>query len=342
MHAGHEPLDAALAILADRGPVYGGDFANHGPMAAEALATLGRDQDVVAWTAAYAKRLEAAPQPAAALPLADWRRALGREATFAAWEAAFAAALAAQRWQDVVATWAGRLLPGLAGAAGHGVIRAAHAVRALTAKDTPLRRQELARGLAYWASTFVQLPGGAGNGAGLASAVLPRVPLLPPARRRGSGSITSGIADLDGFHAFAAAAAEAGPGEAEAFLDDLLATAARLFVQSGRISPIAFTHAVTGAAAVRILWPHLDAAAHTAGCRAAWQFAAALHSRFADAPFRAEAVPAPHVAPDELVERAVTNGDEHAIKLTQACVSAWQTDPKPEFLAAARLGIELM
>jgi hypothetical protein len=45
-------------------------------------------------------------------------------------------------------------MPALAVALFHGAIRAAHAVRAIDAVDTPARRAELARALGYWAARF--------------------------------------------------------------------------------------------------------------------------------------------------------------------------------------------
>ena len=51
-----------------------------------------------------------------------------------------------------------RLAPGLSAAATHGILRTAHAARALSRRDTPERRGELARGLAYWAVAYEELP----------------------------------------------------------------------------------------------------------------------------------------------------------------------------------------
>jgi hypothetical protein len=46
------------------------------------------------------------------------------------------------RWQDVLDLWVGRLVPGMSGAATHGAIRTAHAVRALGRPDTPERQRD--------------------------------------------------------------------------------------------------------------------------------------------------------------------------------------------------------
>ena len=81
------------------------------------------------------------------------------------WKEFFTAELAENRWQDILDVWVGRLAPGMSGAATHGVIRTAHAVRAIARRETQERRSELARGLAYWASSYEELPGRTGKGA---------------------------------------------------------------------------------------------------------------------------------------------------------------------------------
>jgi len=39
---------------------------------------------------------------------------------------------------------------------------------------------------------------------------------------------------------------------------------------------------------------------------------------------------------------AVTNGDEHVIKFTEACLREHELNPKPEYLAAARHAMEAL
>ena len=70
----------------------------------------------------------------------------------------FEAELARKPWREVVRAWVPRLAAGASGAATHGVIRAAHAVRAIAERDTAPRRQECSAGLAYWAATYRSLP----------------------------------------------------------------------------------------------------------------------------------------------------------------------------------------
>ncbi len=155
------PLDDALAVFAATAPSYGSlGLANHGPMAAEALAHLGREDAIAEWVEHYRQRLEPASPPAdRPLSEEDWPDALGHEERFGEWLALFEREVADRPPVAVVGEWAPRLFPGAVGAATHGLIRTAHAVRALAAADTPPRRLELATGLAFWASTYQELPG---------------------------------------------------------------------------------------------------------------------------------------------------------------------------------------
>ena len=69
-----------LTVFAGTAPRYGSlGLANHGPMAAEALAHLGRDDAIAGWVERYRLRLDEAPPPAdRPLTEADWPAALGQ------------------------------------------------------------------------------------------------------------------------------------------------------------------------------------------------------------------------------------------------------------------------
>jgi hypothetical protein len=312
-------------------------------MALEALAQLQRLDAARAWVEGYRRRLEPAPAPGRVLAARDRDAALGRREAFADWEATFAARLQEQTWRDVVADEAPRLVPGMVGALAHGVIRTAHAARALAANDTPLRRQELTRALAYWASNCRPLLGDPGAGDGAPLAGLAAVPLLPQSGRRlARGASDRRIAEAAAFAPYADAVRRTGPGaDPAAFLAELLRSTARQFVQHGATAPIMFCHAFTAVAAVQALWPFLGDAARRQGCRHAWQLVAAIQARFAAAPFTvAAAEPAEWRA--DLADAAVADGDDHVVKLTAACAVAWRADPAPELVHAARRARELL
>lgn len=328
--------DEALASLVQHGPEFGGGLSNHGPMAIEALGAMQRADAIPKWLANYRPNLQPAPALGKVLPPADHQEQLGKPAAFPDWEATFAALLQEQPWQTVVGAWQTRLLPGMLGALAHGVIRTGHAVRAMTTKDTPLRRQELARALAYQAANFRPLLGPPGDGLGEPLAALAKVPLLPAnLRQQQRGASDRRIAEVREHAPFAAALAQAGPRDNQPFLTQLLATLAQQFVRHGADSPIMFCHAFTATAALVPLWPCLDEATRALGCRHAWQLAAAIQCRFAKAVFTPPELEA--VAwPEDLIDAAVSDGDEHVIKLTAACALAWRQAPSPAFVAAAR------
>src|SRR5580658_7141506 len=129
-------------------------------MAAEALATLGRADAIPAWVEHYRIRLDEAPSPAPRpLSEGEWPASLGRADRYPEWLALFEREVADRPVAAVVGEWVPRLLPGAVGAATHGLIRTAHALRGLGAADTAPRRLEVALALAYWAARYQELPG---------------------------------------------------------------------------------------------------------------------------------------------------------------------------------------
>jgi hypothetical protein len=333
-------LDDALERLTGCGPEFGGGLANHGPMAAEALVTLGRAEDVARWVDAYRRRLGRPLARREPIPAADWRAALGRFERAADWSAFFAARLQEGPWTDVLDTWSARLAPGFIGAATHGAIRTGHAARALAARDTPSRRRELAEGLAYWAARYQELPeakGPARTGV-LPSRALVEVPLLPGERRGRGGLILDRLEGLDGFAPFASVAdlVDTGGG-ASAFLSDLTAAFAGVYLEQARANPrnvIAFIHSVTGPSAVRLLLPHVSSVTARTLLRYSWLAAAALLSGLREP--ASSVSPAAPPGPATLVDASVATGDEHAIKFTEACLREHAVSPDRVYLAAAR------
>ena len=58
------------------------------------------------------------------------------------------------------------------------------------------------------------------------------------------------------------------------------------------------------------------------------------HTTYANPKNRAE-LPESRPHPEDLVDRAVRSGNEHAIKLTEACLREHALEPNPIYLAAA-------
>jgi len=330
-------LDEALERLAGTGPEFGGGLANHGPMASEALVRLNRAEAVAPWVDGYRRRL----QPGLGGPIVaqtEWRAALGSIERVGGWVALFERELREAPWTAVLQEWVPPLAPGLSAAACHGLIRTGHAVRGLVERDEPLRRRELAQGLAYWAARHQALPDRPGAvGTLRASQALGRVPILPD-ERRGHGLISEALAHLAGLPAFADVAGLVDV-HADGFLSDLTETFAGVYLAHARPgSRITFIHAVTGPSALRLLLPHLSPDTGALLLRYGWQVAAAMYAGYASTPR-----PAPAVAPwprEELIDRAVATGDEHAFKFTEACLREHAIAPRPVYLAAAQRNVE--
>src|SRR3989442_350980 len=96
-------IDDALERLEGTGPEFGGGLSNHGPMAAEALVRLGRDDAVVPWGDRYRRRLGPEPEPREPISDDAWRPALGDVRRVADWVAFFDRRLEEQTWEEVVA-----------------------------------------------------------------------------------------------------------------------------------------------------------------------------------------------------------------------------------------------
>jgi hypothetical protein len=333
-------MEAALEILGPTGPEYDGGLSNHGPMAAEALVVLGRPASVVPWVEGYRRQLTAHPSGSRPIASGEWREALGDYSRVGDWIAYFGRALADRPWRETLGIWAPRLAPGIIAAAFHGVLRTAHAVRSLDREETPARVRELAEGLGYWAATFRALPAAAGRAARgrLASEAIGDVIPVPESRREKRFLITDRLEALDAFPPFRSVLDSVdASGDASGFLSDLTATFAGVYLANvPAASVIAFIHTVTGPSAVRLLLPHVDAAAAQSLLRHAWQGAAAIQAGLGGTRPSPAASSSEGFDRDELVDRAVATADEHAIKFTEACLREHALNPKPVYLAAAR------
>ncbi len=196
-----DAMDHALEMMAGLEA-----FANHGPMAAEALVSLGRAESIIPFVNAYQKRFTSrSPSSYQTVTSTNWREALGDSRRISDWTIFFNRQLKDAAWPKVLDLWSERLAPGLAAAAAHGLIRTAHATRSLSVKETDLRLRELAEGLSYWAAYYQELPE---NPKATRVRLKPldainQIPLVPVARRRG-GSVTNGLRAVNEFAPFAA------------------------------------------------------------------------------------------------------------------------------------------
>jgi hypothetical protein len=329
-------IDQALEMLGGCGPEFGSaGLSNHGPMAAEALVALGRGDAVEGWVAKYRKRLDERPPNIERIDPAGWRSALGHPERVSDWEDYFAAQIDSAPWREVLDAWVPRLSVGMMAGATHGLIRTGHAVRSLAAnEDEPIRRAELVSGLAYWAARYQVMPGSLLPAEPrLASEALPAIPIMPlDLRNPRAANIFSAVAELDHYPPFAGVINMAAPGDdLSAWISDLTTTMAHAYLQNAGPGTIAYVHTVTAPSALRMLVPHISDSSARIAARYAWQACAAIHSR---GHFPHEVV-MPETPPEreDLIDRCVFSGDEHAIKYTEACLREYALNPDPAFLA---------
>jgi hypothetical protein len=341
---GAEAMEDALALLALTGPEYAGRLANHGPMAAQALVALERPDAVVPWVETYKGRLLAHPGGTRPVDPAAWREALGDNDRVGDWIVFFRRQLEERPWKTVLSDWTVRFSPGVVAAAFHGAIRTAHAVRSLEAQETPARVHELAEGLGYWAATYNALPESTSPAKPPAgrrpSGAIAGVPILPKDKQISYGNITDRLSPLDQFPPFFDVADSVDPsGDPSAFLSDLTETFAMVYLASStRGSLITFLHGVTGPAAVRTLLPYVSPEEQRRLLRYTWQACASFSS---SAGGKTAPPPTGSSLPsrEELAERAIATGDEHAIKFTDACFREHALNPKPVYILAAMDGV---
>ena len=342
----------ALDRLDGLGPEMGeAGFVNHGPMAAEALAALGHGDQVGAWVQTWraARGFHEAPPPAFDLDSTDqrsWQAALGDHHQLGQWEGLFRRELAGQPWQDVLARWWPRLIPGLFTRVTHGLIRTAHAVRGLASTTTTTgdaQLTELARALAMWASRYTALPGSATltGRSDVTSAVasLPRTWLDPTDQLPWTEATRDRLQRPDQLPGYLPALAALNSGDPHRLITELTTEFAGIYQAHSEAVPVPLVHTVTAPAAVRLVLPYLPADVHEATVAALWQANVAMLLAFTvdrrgeDTALSTatESDPPPF---DELIARAVEHGDDHVIKFTEACAREHALRPDPRFPAA--------
>ncbi|MET9535598.1 hypothetical protein ABZY02_34450 [Streptomyces sp. NPDC006649] len=346
-----DAVNDALERLDDLGYERGPEgFVTHGPMCAETLATLGYGDRIPAWVRAYRNGIahHAPPEPRLAIDAndaTDWRSVLGDFDRAGDWEQLFRRELAAEPWRDVLVRWWPRLTPGLVAGLTHGVIRTAHAVRGLAAAPEPGPAQltELARGLAYWAARYTPLPGHVRfrgqRGLARAMAALPRDELAESGFRGGRGDVED-TGPLGTYPGYQEALRALRPAETQLLLTEMTAEFAGVYLSHPEVFPIPLVHGITAPAAVRLVLPHLPAELHAPTLAVLWQVQVVMLLDFTrdrrgedTATADADEYGAPGFA--ELTARAVEHGDDHVIKLAEACQREHALRPDPRYAAAA-------
>jgi hypothetical protein len=337
-----DAINGALERLYDLGFTMENSFSEHGPMVAEAMSTLGRDDAVPRWVETYKVKHNHAPPPPRKEPIdgkneIQWRNALGDYARTTDWLEFFRKELKEQLWPEILKRWATILISGYFGGLTHGLIRTAHAVRSFPEGGSPtsLQIDELARGLAYWAGTYRPLPGNPHNHGSLTlDEALRRLPRVDPEKQK--GPLPEALGNLPGFAKVVESLAEVNPENA---ISRHTAGFARVLIAHPEIPPVPLVHTITAPTAVQNLLPYLP---HEFGAQAyphLWQVSAAIVALFAAHPRSGSEtdfeIGEPTLTPDELVDRAVEHGDEHTIKLTEACLREDRICPDIAYRIAA-------
>jgi hypothetical protein len=300
-----DAVNGALDRLRTTGFYLGTSFANHGPMAAEALATLGYCDEVDGWLDANIRHRDYGPLPDPTQPITDWQAALGDRNRGGDWVELFRRELADAPWPEVLRNWCPRLLPGCAGSLTHGLIRTAHAVRSLREADrqSELQIDELARGLAFWATTFTP-------------------PETAPAH---NGDLDAAAVDLA--------------------LSELTADYAGHYAATMPSFPVPLIHTITAPAAMRLLLAELPPELHAAAFRTIAEVNRELFARFGAkraVGTHAPGGPGTDRTFTALAAEALDLGDEHAIKICEATRRENALRPDPRYLSAASAALDLI
>ena len=343
-------LDEAYQRLHDTGPEFDGWLSNHGPMAAEAMVRRGHADRVHRWLDGYMVRLEEFPRGSGPIG-AGWQDALGDPHRIADWTAYFRREVTEQPWQQALETWWLRLLPGVAAAATHGVIRVGHAVRALRDDGEDADHlAELAHGLAYWAARWQPVPGAPAAGPPLTAAPIPAAPVpdgpgaadalaAVPRIADQSGGIRDRLARLAALPGWPAALAApqlpAPAGEQQLWLARLVDAAVARYLWYGHGNGVMLVHSATAPNAILRTLPALDQQLWAPSVTAAWAAAAALTAIYAPtAPAARTAVPAPPGG-TQAAEETFAQAVEHVIKFADTAADVYARTSDPSALAAA-------
>jgi hypothetical protein len=320
----------ALASLSTTSPEYGPGFTDHAAMVVEALERLDPGS-IAPFVDRYVPRLRPLSQePDEALrgfaaKVAQERAALARDGVVR---------VLSERTRSVLA-------PGIAGAAFHGVIRVAHAVRALERDASPGRLDELARGLAYSALRAEALAPATPPRPGEPGLSLPEaLAALPPGAEalvHAPGMITGTLLARAAAHPTLSAVSgrlSLPPGPAHAA--SALRRAAIALLTEGEFHPdnlFTLLHGVTGMDAVCAIVRRVDAGAARALVASAGGALLALRVGYIG---HLGATPIPQEKGDfsGLRARAIRSLDDHAIKLAAALDEAEREHADPRNAAA--------
>jgi hypothetical protein len=303
-------------------PSYQGGLSNHCSMTLIALERMGATPErVQSYALTYLKNMEPAPPPGDAIIAENWRERLGEENAYGDYLGFFRREIGRLNARAALRAYLPALASGLGAAAFHPVIRTAYGV---IADDS----EEIAVGLAYWASRYLALPERSDMPAELPFAPSDDPLLILKKTRSWPGLAFEPDADaLIDQEMLKAADTTLFPLIAASLevddltLDRLRQAAALLFLGANDFNSL---HAVTGLHAARVLSDFTTD--RRAFAREVWRALLALYLSL-DRP----EVPSPAAAAELTAEDlpdwnailpvAVADDDEHVIKLVFSCLA---------------------
>ncbi len=136
----------------------------------------------------------------------------------------------------------------------------------------------------------------------------------------------------------------AAPSDPDCALDELVSAAARVLAARAD-APIAFCHAVTAPAAVRLVLPILSPEVRMLSVAASWHVVGAIISAFAATRLEEESLlhqEDTSSLQERLAPLAAEHGDEHLIKLTEAALREFpRTEDATLLIAADRFRLRI-
>jgi len=323
----HELLDANLLLPQE----YQGRFTNHLPMSLHALHSLGASPDrlhefFIFYGRRFQNKKHANAMQTSPLPTENWLRLRGQENTFPSLLAYFNGIVASHGMEGALRFALPDLMPGVAAAAFHGVIRTAHAFQAAHAG-------ELAAALSYWACRWQHLMEppvahpmiGFDNWARLLVA-------QDPGRYNDGELISTRMSEASRSNAYLGLAGALLPA---ASLEVRIAELAKLAVNCYVARPSFTTlHLVTGFRALRTLLPWIQDSETSQATVVNCFVAAFIVARGSTTDIEPVVVPKPQ-SWAEVIKAAISSNDEHVVKLVHACRDEAQWYGERLYLTAA-------
>jgi len=324
-------LDALLTGGERFAPTYGSGLSNHLPMVLIALDRFGASPaELEAHAQHYVRRLEPVLASEMVINPAKPGTHLGDWSAFSAWRDFFRGALLREGIDRTFASHWPMLMPGIASAGFHALIRLAYGLEAS-------HRSEIASALAYMASSFIRLlPGGIEMTPSAGSAAL----ALEPMHQAFAGRTIEAnliieelqlVTDEPGFFPALRTPSLASRQDRERMIADTARMAIRLYLAAPSFNSL---HLVTGTHALSVVLPHLPEQLHAETLLYFWVAFCAGYVAIG-APQATDPQPAAGSDWKAITDAVRKSGKEHGIKLVYSCRAEYQKTKDPAYLVAA-------